>query len=483
MASPAPIPPRPRRSVAGPLVLIVVGTVFLLATMGVLHWSRFGYVFAHYWPLLIILWGVVKLMEYQRAQREGTRAPGIGAGGVFLLVVLIVFGLAATQASRFNWGALRDEINIDDGDFELFGHAYSYDDHLDQPFPAGASLKVVNDHGAVNVNASQDEHIHVAIHKRINAENQEDADKWNAGTKPLINTSEHTVTLNANTQGAGDHAVSTDLDISVPRKASIVISTRRGDINLMGRDGDADISHQRGDVSVADVNGKVNLSLERSSARVSQVSSDVSVQGRGGDVSMEDIKGALRISGEFDSIKLAKIANAVSFKSARTDMEFSKLNGDLDMDSGDLRASDVVGPFRLLTRSKDVRLMGVSGDLRLQDENGAVEVRISKLGNLQVDNRSGEIQIYLPDKAGFQLDARARRGDIESDFSELKIDNSNDQATATGSVGAGGPRLVVNNERGGIEIRKGSSVAEVPVPPHAPKTPKAPQAPVEPTEN
>src|SRR5229473_3968057 len=113
MASPAQVPPpRPRRSLAGPVVLIVLGIVFLLGTMGVLHFYMLGHWFARYWPLLIILWGVIKLLEYQQAQREGTRAPGIGAGGVFLLIVLIVAGLSATQASRLNWGEIRDQIDI-----------------------------------------------------------------------------------------------------------------------------------------------------------------------------------------------------------------------------------------------------------------------------------------------------------------------------------------------------------------------------------
>ena len=114
-------------------------------------------------------------------------------------------------------------------------------------------------------------------------------------------------------------------------------------------------------------------------------------------------------------------------------MEFSRLDGDLDMDSGDMRASDLSGPFRLLTRSKDVRLSGVNGDVRLQNENGAVEIHMNKLGSMQVSNRNSDIQIYLPDKAGFQLDAHSRGGEIESDFDALKIDNGDDQATASGT--------------------------------------------------
>jgi DUF4097 and DUF4098 domain-containing protein YvlB len=158
-------------------------------------------------------------------------------------------------------------------------------------------------------------------------------------------------------------------------------------------------------------------------------------------------------------------------------MDFSRLDGDLDLDSGDLQASDVVGPLRLTTRSKDIRLTGVSGDVRLQDENGSVELRMNKMGSIQVDNRKGDIQIYLPDKAGFQVDARARNGEIETDFDQLKIDDSNDQALATGTVSGGGPHLVANNEHGSIEIRKASSVVEAPEGPSLPKLPNAPKLP------
>ncbi len=391
-------------------------------------------------------------------------------------------GLSATQASRFNWEEIRDHINLGDEDLALFGHNYSYDDQLQQDFPAGGSLRITNDRGAVNLTVSDDNQIHVAAHKRINADSQQEADKFNPATKPQINASSNVITLNANTQGAGDHSVTTDLDVSVPRKVPVVISTRHGDVSVLGRDGDVEIASQHGDVAASDINGKVSLNLSGGSARVSNISGDVSVQGRADDISLADVKGAAHLNGEFDSIKLGKVAGVVGFKSARTDMEFSRLNGDLDMDSGDLRANDLIGPFRLLTRSKDVRLNGVDGDVRLENENGAVEIHMSKLGNMQLSNRNSDVQIYIPDKAGFQLDAHSRGGEIESDFSALKIDNGDDQATASGTVGTGGPHLVISNEHGGIELRKGSAIAEVPVPPKPPRAPAAPKVPV-PTEN
>lgn len=477
MASPAQIPPtRYRRSLSGPIVLISIGIVFLLGTMGVLNWSRLGHWFAHYWPVILIVAGIVKLIEYTAAQREGARAQGLSGGGIFLLILVIVVGLIATQAARFNWGELRDQIDIDDNNFTLFGQRYNYEDQLAQDFPAGAGLHVVNTRGAVTISASNDNQIRVAVRKRINAESQSDADKYNAGTKPQITVSGSVLTVNANNEGAGDHGVAEDLDISLPRKAGAYVTTRYGDVSIIGRDGDVQVTDQHGDVTTTDINGKVSLSLDHSSARVSQISSDVSIEGRANDVSLEDVKGSAHLDGEFmESVKLSKIAQGVTFKSSRTDLQFSSLNGDLDLDSGDLQAGDVVGPVRLTTRSKDIRLTGVSGDVRLEDENGSVELRMSKLGSMQVENRKGDVSIYVPEKAGFQLDARARGGEIETDFGELNVDNSNDNAVATGSIAGGGPRLIVNNEHGTIEIRRGSTLAQAEPQPQ-PKSPKAPKA-------
>src|SRR5436853_524792 len=158
MSSPAPGPVgrTRRRSLAGPVVLIVMGVVFLMGTMGVLHWYMLGRLFAHYWPLLIILWGVVKLIEHQQAQREGTRASGISIGGVFLLCCLIVAGLISTQASRVNWSGLHDQIGWDDEDFgSLFGNTYSF---TDQSSPTRhGDINVTGRDGSLDISSQRGE--------------------------------------------------------------------------------------------------------------------------------------------------------------------------------------------------------------------------------------------------------------------------------------------------------------------------------------
>ena len=480
MASPGmvptpPPPPRPPRSIAGPIVLILLGLLFLLGTMGVLHWHGLWLLFARYWPALLILWGIVKLIEYEQAKRAGLPSRGIGVGGVFLMLFLIVGGLIATQVSRVNWGNVRDHLQIGDEDFDQIfgGSTFDYSDELSQAFPKGGSLHINDDRGTITVNVADGDTIKVSIRKKVHAEKQQDADTYNTRTKPTITVVDKTVTLSANTQAAGDKGVSADMDVYVPRNTDLVISSRRGDLTINGMNGSVEVSHQRGEVNLNDHTGNATLNLERSSARAQHVKGDITVQGRANEVSFEDVDGAVHLSGEFqESVRLVRVAKGVTFRSSRTDMEFSRLDGRLDLDSGALRAASLTGPMRLTTRSKDISLEGLSGDLHLENDNGTVSVGLHKPGNIQIDNRKGDTQVSIPPNTPVKVEARTREGDIESDFSELKIDSGDQQSTANGSIGSNGPHLIINSDNGTIEIRKGTVAVAAPAPPTPPAVPK-----------
>jgi hypothetical protein len=482
-----PLPPRRyRRSFSGPLVLIILGVIFLLGNLHMLAWSRIGTLFAHYWPLLLILWGVLKLIEHQQAQRDGLPSRGIGAGGVFLVILIVACGLAATQAERFNWKQIGDSININDDDFNnIFGETFNYDNNLEHELtPAITNLRINNDHGAVRVSVADDNKINVVVRKRVGAENRSDADKYNGQSMPQLTIAGNAIVLDAKTQAAGDHPIQSDLDITLPRKIAVQITSRRGDVSVTGRDGEIDINSQHGDVSVEDVNGNVKLNIEKGSAKIEQIVGDVHIDGRLNEVSVTDVKGSAQLDGEFqESVKLARISKNVGFKSSRTDMDFSRIDGELDLDSDDLHADQLTGPVHLTTRSKQISLTDVSGDLRLQDDNGGVEVSMRSLGNVQIDNRNGDVQLSVPDRAGFRLDAHAHDGEIQSDFGELKVENNEHDSTASGTVGNGASHIVITNQHDGIEIRRGSNSPVPPVPPKPAKALPPPKINVEPTEN
>ena len=95
---------------------------------------------------------------------------------------------------------------------------YTFEDTLQQAFPAHGNLRVVCDRGTLNISPSDDNTIRVVVHKKLYAQNQNDANKYNDGTKPQITVTGNSVLLNANTDGAGEHGVQSDMDIFVPAR-------------------------------------------------------------------------------------------------------------------------------------------------------------------------------------------------------------------------------------------------------------------------
>jgi DUF4097 and DUF4098 domain-containing protein YvlB len=457
--TPAQYPPpyRYRRSIAGPLVLIVIGLVFLLRNMGVRlpvwHW------FGHWWPLLLILWGVIRLIEHSMAQRGGYRRAGIGAGSIVLLIIIVSVGLSAHYSSDIDWGGVRDQIQMDDDLGGIFGTAYTFEDTLEQSFPAKGALRVVCDHGSLNITPSDGNTLRVVVHKKLYAQNQNDANKFNDGSKPQITVTGSSVLLNANTNGAGDHAVQSDMDIFVPRDAVLDIASKRGDVTINDRKADVKVSLQRGDVTLNDIAGSAKINLEKGSVRAAKIAGDLDIEGRIDNVTIDEVAGAVHLSGDFfDDMRLSKIAGSVTFKSSRSDMTIASVPGDLEISGDALRANQITGPSRLSTRSKDIHLEDVTGDLQVENANGDIDVHTaSKLpvGRMTIDGKHGDITLTLPSNAGFQVEATTRKGSITSDFSAIKINETNGTSQASGTVGNGASKLQITADTGDIRISKG----------------------------
>ena len=86
---------RTRGSITAPLVLIVVGTIFLLRA--VQPDFQIGPLLSHYWPFLLIVWGLIALLEV--TVRFVSNAPiptnGVSGGGWFLVVMVCIVGATA----------------------------------------------------------------------------------------------------------------------------------------------------------------------------------------------------------------------------------------------------------------------------------------------------------------------------------------------------------------------------------------------------
>ena len=452
-----------RRSMAGPIILIGIGLLFLLANTGVLSKARLWWWFAMYWPVLLIVLGLVRLIEYVVARRNGGPTPRFGGGAIFLLILFIFIGIGATQSRRVNWDAVRDNVDIDTDLSPFFGQKYDFEDQQTQEAGKAKNIQVDNEHGSVKIHPQDERTIKLIVHRHIAADSQDDANKINSQSKSTFSVEGDTVRIQPSRPEARVHVgfyggprISNDLEIWAPRDLAVNVSSSHGDVQIENRSGDVTLTTTHGDIQVQDLKGKASLTTHHGSIRASNITGDVNVNGRLDDTNISDVNGSVTLEGDFfGETRLTKISKGVRFSSSRTEMQLAKLDGDFQMNPGDLRATSLAGPFTLRTRSTDVHLENVSGDVRIENTHAEVEVHPSTpAGNVEVLNRQGAIHLVLPSNAGFTVDARSSHGDIESDF-DLSKDETGHQTTAVGNIGKGGPKLQLSTDHGVIEIRKG----------------------------
>src|SRR4051812_77838 len=259
---PPPYQPRRRRSMAGPVVLIVLGFLFLLGNLHLIEIHHLFFGFAHYWPVLLILWGLVKMFEHYRAQQEGYESPGIGAGGVVFLIFLVIFGGMASVASQHDWS------NVG---FDMGSSGYSFQTDLEQPLPDGANFRGIADHGDVVIRAWDENKVKVHVNETVRGKDEASAKQLFENNKPTLTTEGNMVTLRSGSHQQGPKiqigfwtgpAQETNLEIYLPRKVAADLQLSHSDLSLADREGNVKIDTEHGDTSLRDIKGNVEINSD-----------------------------------------------------------------------------------------------------------------------------------------------------------------------------------------------------------------------------
>lgn len=463
MSTTTPIAPNPYnqysrpRSLFGPVLLIAIGVLFLLRTMGYISMRAFWPWFAHYWPVLLIIWGAVALVEYMIASRSGRPTPRLGAGAIILVVFFVAIGTTATHVSRSHLGDIKDwgmDDNPDlDGFFgEIMGSKYEFTDNFAEPFKDGSQIKILGGRGDIKVTPSVDGQVHVIVQKTMRSESKGEADRMNENSKAKFQQQGSLMVLDLS--GANFDRGRFDVEMEVPRSAQLSLATHRGAINVSERDANVDLTTEHGDIELDSVKGDAAIHVRHGNVTASKMAGNVTIDGTVNDTNVSDLAGTLSMTGTyFGSMKLEHISKPVRFNTSRTDLQFARVDGEFNMEPDELRASQIVGPFKLDTRSKGVHLDEVTGEVHISDRNATVEINSKlPLGAIDVNNVHGDIEVTVPANAAFQLDAESIGGEVSSDFG-TQSDNNN-RAVATATIGKGGPQVRLRTDHATIRIQK-----------------------------
>jgi len=443
-----------QRSLAGPVVLIVIGGIFLLNNLrpDFSVWQAIR----NWWPFLLIGFGAIQLAEVflsaSRGQVPANR--GITTGQVALLVLV---SLAIYSSTR------RDRVfhirNFQGSGMEIFGEQYDYPLHASGQADGVTMLVLDNLRGNMTVNGGEGTGYSAEGHKSIKAYNKGEADQIDGKTKLRFVREGNQLIVRTDQLSAMDgQSLSIDMEIQVPHGISVEARGRSGDLTMNSLTGLVDISSERGDIRLTDIGGNARVVVARSGlVRATGLKGNLDVEGRGSDVQLENISGQVSINGSYSgTLEFKNLAQPLHFESERTTLRIAQILGKFTMDLGDIRADHLVGPVKLKTRSRDVHIEDFTDAMDIEIEHGDIGLVPSKLplARIDVKSRNGNVDLTLPENADFNLNASTRQGEATNDYGSAVRSEVEGRSASLHSVSARGPAININTERGTVSVKK-----------------------------
>ncbi|MBM4364127.1 MAG: DUF4097 family beta strand repeat protein, partial [Deltaproteobacteria bacterium] len=272
-------------------------------------------------------------------------------------------------------------------------------------------------------------------------------------------------------------------DSRLENLAGKVTVDARGRVYVESIDGDVDVRAEYSPIEVRDVRGAVKVASTEGSVLLDGVTRGAVVESRGGNVTAQKLAGGLKLSASHRRVRVEDVQGDVAINSRYATLSLTNVQGKVDLTSSSdrisaegvrgaltaratgssVRIDAASGPIDVSTTRKDVTVNDFASSCKVVNEYADVSLSSARTlgGEVSVKNRNGDIEIYLPDAAGFALDAHARMGRIDTDYPGLETpERPADAATLKTKVRAGGPTLVLDTEYGSVRIRsrKGDSL-------------------------
>ncbi|NWG14361.1 MAG: DUF4097 family beta strand repeat protein [Acidobacteria bacterium] len=523
-----------RPSLLGGLLWTGIGVIFLLRNFGI--GPDFWSLAARYWPILLILLGLGKVIDYYR-QKEGV---SIGIGEVIGILLLLVIGTLVTKVTHGPVGRVFRELPITIGGTHVrpgqwLGSSYSYTEERSYPLTTATPVRIENSYGSVSVAPGSDQEVKVRIRKVVYEKDESNAKRiaaeirLEAGPQGKAEATSFLIRTNRDALSAKDYRFNTDLEVFLPPKGQLQVQNSFGEVRTANLEGKLDLSTSHNDLEIRDctgeftaanrygdsrflnltgnvkveargrvvaegirgnvtvqneynpvevrnVEGQVSVTNTESSVSLEKITQPVVIQGRGTQITANELDGALRFTTShrrvrvedvkagvqadtsYANVTLRNIKGEVAFNSNSDRLNFEGIGGSLKVKAVGtaVSAGEVKGPVEIRTTLRDVALSNISSSVTVNNEYGDVTLSAETIDRdgISVKNKNGAIELFLPEEAGFEIEASARNGRVDSDFPGLQtVEAGPDSRVLRGKLRSGGPKILLENDYGNIRLR------------------------------
>ncbi len=386
----------------------------------------------------------------------GVQAVPGAAGEVKVVLRKVVFRRTEEEADTFArrirlartmaGGTLRIGSNRREIEAGQQGNRVGFETHLEVTLPPGTRLKVVNEHGSIevtdvaeaNLSGSFDSIRLDRVAGAATIEAQHGDVSVGDVTGALAVKARHGAVEVRQVKGRATLTVEHG-DVTANEVGGLELTIRHGELKADGILGDLQVTGEHAGVEARAVTGRVVVETAFQDVAIERVGGDVRLVSKHGKVRAADVAGALYAEAGYDDVELERIAGPVEVRVAH----------------GGLKAEALEKGGLVRTKGDDVVIDGFRGGLDIQAERG--NVRLTASGPMteatSVHVTQGGIELAVADGSRFALDATAGPGgEISANVDGFTADEST-PTRLTGTMGSGGSKVSLSAQGGNIELR------------------------------
>jgi putative adhesin len=427
-------------------------------------------ILAKYWPLLIIFWGLSKLVNYFRSAEDPSAAGRslVTGGDIVLLLFLLVVGSTVTKLVSLRFLNFPDIFSFPtDEPFGILSDSrksFTYVEEQSQLLTKqDSTLEVRNEYGNVDVRTHDLPELKIRLEKKIKDDDESKAREMADLLKVKLEARSPGYLVSTNRDQLGERSsesVQTNLAIWVPKATRVLVFNKYGSLSLDGVAGSHTLTNGYGSIKACNIDGSLHAGNQNGSVNVTGVTGDCDISSKYGSVELDTIGGKIKIDAGYGSVILRKIKGPVQLAHKYGSVECEDLDGALSVDGryAEVKGVNIGGDVQITTSYKNVDLDNIQGAMTIRGKHGDINVKsdIPPSKPIKIDSEYSAVKITLPAQSRFRVEAYSKFGKFVSGFDSISnVDFSPESVgdtRARGSHGEGGPLIVVNTSYRDINL-------------------------------
>ncbi len=483
-------PHRRSPSLLGALLWLAVGTLFLLRNFGIGpdFWALAG----RYWPILLILLGLGKVIDYYR-HKDGV---SFRIGEIIGILILVLIGTSITKIAHSPVGPLVRDWPITIGEHSVrpgqwLGTSYSYTQEATYPLASTGPIQVENAYGLVTVSPGSDGEVRVRLKKvvynndegkakniaeQIHLESGPQHSSETSPTQPEAEprragktaTEAFLIKSNRDELSSQDYRFHTDMEVFVPKRSDLVVKNSFGEVRVAGLDGKVDLSTTHNSLELRDCTGNFTVSNRYAESRLINLTGNVTADARGR-VYVETVRGDVNVTDEYSPVEISDVDGKVTVSNTESTVQLEKVTKPVMIEARgtQVTAENLESTLKVTTNHRRLEVSNVASNVTLECQYSTVSLKDIR-GNVDIATNSDRITAddvrgYLKVK-GQGSGIRANNVDgpvvIQTTLKDVIVNNFNSACAITNEFAGvslsaatlGKGEIAVKNHNGGIDL-------------------------------